>query len=1320
MWTTQGKSCEFVSGNVIGSGAWSTRHLSRAARIIQRKGPSMTFVNAGLGTKTGGKVNMDPARCLFCVTLVVGIWVFRAHVDAAAESTTSPAAAGDAAVQPAAPEPKAPELFKLKNEDLLKRAQAIYDKADSDYKSQLREMAAREIELADSRKELAAVVIPASPTTAESSNPSRAVERAKQRKAAAAQKLKLTQAQKSLLDQVAGALDACKSADTAYLNALDELRAYAVEIGLRVQDKTLAADQAPAALLTDSLAKKKSELEAASVTRKDRAAAVVKEQDAANKSVEEANKAALAADADLTQASNALAMEEKSQETKKQYAGKKPAELASELSALAEEGIGLKGTFELGLARFNAGANEAEKSRKVVEAMKQPEVKIPQISRPEDVEQAAAGTQKLIDFYAQRIKALESLDAALAEVLRLGSEFNADATVSTDHLFKMRSIAEVLKSAGTTDVKLIPEAEPGRVLEAERTQAKQMAGVQAAVERAKTERPGLDKQLAETRANLQTASEQLDRLKQSQSATLAALGWEVKLKDMKADQAVEAFSATAKSLREKVAAMEKRQGEYKAALATATDLTTKLDGLKDPLLRAAEEALQPEKAKILGGLRRDAGLAAPAAPTAPVASARAPADAATPAIKAAEAAKAPPVPEKKPTDLEKATTAQEAFQQLVSGRMRVLDERDRVGAALLAAISAMEKTGADYAGELAESRKLAMQWHTIAVDLKKRIGKGELSGDKAPAELAESLRPEMMTRLDADVASLLTNESHFKQLKESMQKPDAASDTGKALTRDVLALVGQRLDLLSDLRTLDAAYKIAAKDRDPGDSKRLDQEAAERQAAESSAADALLSIDTSKHSKSLVELLDSDYRELIDLEYREDNLRQQREKTEKLIELSQKEQESITKVLPVLEKVIAEQEAARDELAVLAQARVKPDQADELLRAFRAKTGRLLAKPVPIGEKDKAAQVAELANGLFEKTVQVAATRNWYTELTARLAATGIKAEMGAYQDEEAKMNAGSGANGRRIEALTGQKPPAPGSKEIAAVKSRQKFAATGGSIAKTRGELAAVRRHGVVVICIKILAILVGAIFLPRLLRPMIRRAMGYSAAADDEHGNSALLLNTLQVFVKTAIWITAIAMILSVFGFDVTAIVAGLGIGGLAIGLAAQPILADVISAVIIFAERKFTIGDVIKIGGDEPAKVVGLSWRGTQLKGPDGLVINVPNRNITSANVRNLTKDGRTFDSLSINITTQKDVASVLAVIQQATAECKYVAADSSYAVKEYQHKGNTRVIKYQFWWYLSDYEVRNRTRDEVFSRISANLSNENMAGTEVTLA
>jgi len=404
---------------------------------------------------------------------------------------------------------------------------------------------------------------------------------------------------------------------------------------------------------------------------------------------------------------------------------------------------------------------------------------------------------------------------------------------------------------------------------------------------------------------------------------------------------------------------------------------------------------------------------------------------------------------------------------------------------------------------------------------------------------------------------------------------------------------------------------------------------------------------------------------------------------------------------------------------VLAKARLRPEQADELLAAYTVSTGRQLAKPLPVGEKEKPDKVVELAGAIFEKGVQVVAAKNWAAALSARLAPGGIKSEAGTYQDEVARCNATSGGNSRRIEALTGQDLPAPGTTEAAAVADRQKFKVVGGSIANTRTELGKTRRHGVIVIAMKIAAIILAALALPFLFRPLLRRSLG-TKAATDEHGNTSLVLSAMQTFVKTAVWIVAIALMLSVLGFDITAIVAGLGIGGLAIGLAAQPMISDVIGSIIIFAERKFSIGDVIRIGEAEPAKVVGLSWRGTQLKGLDGQIISVPNRNITNETTRNLTKDGRTFDSVDISIKTEKDVSKVLAVIKQATEGCKHLAGDHGFVVKQYELAGKTRLIKYQFWWYLRDYDVRNQTRDEVFDRISSSVAGEALAGTEITLA
>jgi hypothetical protein len=78
------------------------------------------------------------------------------------------------------------------------------------------------------------------------------------------------------------------------------------------------------------------------------------------------------------------------------------------------------------------------------------------------------------------------------------------------------------------------------------------------------------------------------------------------------------------------------------------------------------------------------------------------------------------------------------------------------------------------------------------------------------------------------------------------------------------------------------------------------------------------------------------------------------------------------------------------------------------------------------------------------------------------------------------------------------------------------------------------------------------------------------------------------------------------------------------------------------------------------------------------------------------------------------------SLLAVIRQALEECKYLGADHGMSVREFAHNGEIKMVKYRFWWFVRDYGSRNKTRDEVFTRISASLGSEDLKGTEVILA
>src|SRR5262249_893080 len=155
----------------------------------------------------------------------------------------------------------------------------------------------------------------------------------------------------------------------------------------------------------------------------------------------------------------------------------------------------------------------------------------------------------------------------------------------------------------------------------------------------------------------------------------------------------------------------------------------------------------------------------------------------------------------------------------------------------------------------------------------------------------------------------------------------------KATTRELLVLVGKRIDLLNDLKKLSADYKVAAKDRPDSARKRLEQNATERMDRDAGRWDWILSVDQSNHATTVVALLETYYREVLEIEDRDENLKKQKEKIDELLELTDKERAVVLKGIPLLEQVIARLETAREETAVLTRARLKPDAAEELLRA---------------------------------------------------------------------------------------------------------------------------------------------------------------------------------------------------------------------------------------------------------------------------------------------------------------------------------------------------------------------------------------------------
>jgi small-conductance mechanosensitive channel len=123
--------------------------------------------------------------------------------------------------------------------------------------------------------------------------------------------------------------------------------------------------------------------------------------------------------------------------------------------------------------------------------------------------------------------------------------------------------------------------------------------------------------------------------------------------------------------------------------------------------------------------------------------------------------------------------------------------------------------------------------------------------------------------------------------------------------------------------------------------------------------------------------------------------------------------------------------------------------------------------------------------------------------------------------------------------------------------------------------------------------------------------------AEMDEASGN--FVIRYLMTVFRLVLWAGGLVFVLDNVGIEVTSIVAGLGIGGIAIALAAQAVLGDAFSSFAIFMDKPFQVGDFI-IVGDMLGTVEHVGFKTTRLRSLGGEQIVMSNTDLTSARVRN----------------------------------------------------------------------------------------------------
>ena len=115
---------------------------------------------------------------------------------------------------------------------------------------------------------------------------------------------------------------------------------------------------------------------------------------------------------------------------------------------------------------------------------------------------------------------------------------------------------------------------------------------------------------------------------------------------------------------------------------------------------------------------------------------------------------------------------------------------------------------------------------------------------------------------------------------------------------------------------------------------------------------------------------------------------------------------------------------------------------------------------------------------------------------------------------------------------------------------------------------------------------------------------------------------INLLSGILQGILWLIAILFILQNMGFDITILVTGLGIGGLAIAFALQNILGDIFASFSIYFDKPFEVGDFIILGGDlGVVKKIGI--KSTRIECLWGQEIVISNKELTETRINNYKK-------------------------------------------------------------------------------------------------
>jgi small-conductance mechanosensitive channel len=220
------------------------------------------------------------------------------------------------------------------------------------------------------------------------------------------------------------------------------------------------------------------------------------------------------------------------------------------------------------------------------------------------------------------------------------------------------------------------------------------------------------------------------------------------------------------------------------------------------------------------------------------------------------------------------------------------------------------------------------------------------------------------------------------------------------------------------------------------------------------------------------------------------------------------------------------------------------------------------------------------------------------------------------------------------------------------------------------------------------------------RLLRSLLRRT----------HADPAVLDIGLKLS-KFVILAFGLVMAAGQLGFQIASVLAGLGIVGLAVGLAAQDTLANLVAGITILWDRPFRIGDHVTVAGTYGA-VQAIGLRTTRIRTNERIDAILPNKTIINEKILNHTRTPQLRLGIPVGIGYGEDLAEARRVLVAAVADHPQVLADPPPKMVVKQLGDSAVLVEVRVW--LADPHLESEVRLDLLERVKLALD---AAGIEI---